>query len=58
MEVNIEEIKKRNYNLDLKNPSNTTFSETFTTDEIVNRLLEENKKTYDLLLKLRSFVKS
>ncbi|MDQ0658579.1 type I restriction-modification system subunit M [Paenibacillus sp. W2I17] len=54
--VSIEDIKKRNYNLDLKNPLIKTVDDTFSTDELVDRLLEANKKTNDLLLQLRSFV--
>ncbi|MGF7050701.1 type I restriction enzyme M protein [Paenibacillus sp. DS2015] len=54
--VSIEDIKKRNYNLDLKNPLINSVVNTFTTDELVDRLLEANKKTYELLLQLRSFV--
>jgi type I restriction enzyme M protein len=54
--ISIDDIKKRKYNLDLKNPLSNTVDETFTTDQLVDRLLEANKRTYDLLLKLRSFV--
>ncbi|MFC5649023.1 N-6 DNA methylase [Paenibacillus solisilvae] len=54
--VSVDDIKQRNYNLDWKNPLKDNVTEAFTSDELVERLLEANNKTKELLLKLRSYV--
>lgn len=54
--VGIEEIKSRNYNLDIKNPNNKGAEVELTKDEIINRIESNLAKAHELLnLIKRSF---
>jgi type I restriction enzyme M protein len=47
--VTIEQIKNRNYNLDLKNPSRNNNEEAHNPLELINQIVENEKKIIDLL---------
>lgn len=53
--VNVADLK--NYNLDLKNPSKVDESESYTIDEIIDRMKELTKDNEDILSKLEGILK-
>lgn len=53
--VKVEDIK--NYNLDIKNPSKVDKEESYTIDEILNRMKEITKDNLDILSKLEDILK-
>ncbi len=51
--VSIEEIKRRNYNLDIKNPNNQTEEFALSTEELIDRINKNLEKSKNLLHELR-----
>ena len=51
--VSIDEIKERNYNLDIKNPSIIDDEATFSSKELLDRLENEMKKSHELLERVK-----
>ena len=54
--VSIEEIKKRNYNLDIKNPKDQVQEEFESSEVILKRLSESNQKVSGLLSKVKQIL--
>ena len=51
--VNVEEIKKRNYNLDIKNPRAAEKSQQYTSGELIKLLDASFAKSHELLQDLK-----
>lgn len=51
--VSIEEIKKRNYNLDIKNPYQSETEKNLSVDEIIKRLESNLDKAHQILSKIK-----
>ena len=47
--VSIEEIKNRNYNLDIKNPNKTEEKMTYSKNELIKKMMNNQKKIIDIL---------
>jgi type I restriction enzyme M protein len=54
--VSIEEIKSRNYNLDIKNPSKEECGITYTSVELIDRLNNNNRKIAEILEEIRCII--
>jgi len=52
--VSIEEIKKRNYNLDIKNPNNNNNYELESTDDIISKLEDNINKIQSILKDIKN----
>jgi len=52
--VSIEDIKSRNYNLDIKNLNQAIESESLTTDEILDRIQKNFQNSQELLLNIKT----
>ncbi len=52
--VSIEEIRKRNYNLDIKNPTIKEEEKQYTSEELINMLASSIKLSNDILIKIKS----
>ncbi|MDJ1505583.1 N-6 DNA methylase [Cytophagaceae bacterium BD1B2-1] len=51
--VSVEDIKKRNYNLDIKNPKVTEEEQTYTSRELLNKLHDSFERSEKILTQLR-----
>ncbi len=54
--VSMEEIKKRGYNLDIKNPKDQIQEEFESSEKILNRISKSNKVVDGLLLKIKEIL--
>ena len=52
--VSIDEIKERNYNLDIKNPNDIEELEVITSQDIITKLDKSMKHTSDILNEIKS----
>jgi type I restriction enzyme M protein len=52
--VRMDEIKKRNYNLDIKNPHAVEEAHNYTSDELIELLGKSFSKSHDLLQQLKA----
>ncbi len=55
--VTIDEIKKRNYNLDVNNPSNVETSQNHTIPELLTKLNENSKKISEIIDTIQKSIK-
>ncbi len=55
--ISLEDIKKRNYNLDIKNPSNIESIQSYSINELLTRLSINNKKITDIITEIQKSVK-
>lgn len=56
--VNVSEIKKKNYNLDMKNPNRKGKDYNYSNKNIVSNLKENEKKSYELLKEIKEDLKN
>ena len=56
--VNIDEIKKRNYNLDIKNPKATEEQQQYSSTELIELLDKSFSRSHDLLQQLKNEMSS
>ncbi|MGF9697165.1 type I restriction-modification system subunit M [Paenibacillus sp. MABNR03] len=54
--VSVEEIKKRNYNLDIKNPTTQDESVQHSSEEIIRRIIDSKTKSIDIANRLKEFL--
>jgi type I restriction enzyme M protein len=51
--VSVEDLKKRNYNLDIKNPNGTEEQHQYTSSELIDLLAQSFSKSTELLIEIR-----
>lgn len=54
--VNIEDIKTRNYNLDIKNPNNDIENKTYTVEELISKIDSSFKDSENILAKIKEVI--
>lgn len=54
--VSVEEIKDRNYNLDIKNPSKQEEQNSYTSEELINKILLSQKNAISILNRIKELI--